>query len=208
MRILRKTSKLLAMALCGLWINVVGTAQSPGLSVSPPNPTLSVGQTQQFTASGTVTATGISAGGEYTCVGLSNGTAQCTGRNQFGQHADGTLNNSSVLVPNSLANVARVVAGDEFGCALLQDATVSCWGLGESGQRGDGTFITFSPNPAVVAGLTGVAAVASGYSHACALLSDGSMRCWGGNTNGELGNGTTSPSAVPVAVNGIANAVA
>ena len=59
---------------------------------------------------GTVTATGISAGGEYTCLGLSNGTAQCTGRNQFGQHADGTLNNSSVLVPNSLANVARVVA--------------------------------------------------------------------------------------------------
>ena len=61
------------------------------VDVTPANPTISVGQTQQFTANGAVAPTGVSAGGEYTCVRLPDGTAQCTGRNQFGQLGNGTL---------------------------------------------------------------------------------------------------------------------
>ena len=207
-------SRLLASGVCVLWLGLAGHAQTSTLVVTPTDPTLSVGGIQQFTASGAVTATVVSAGGEYTCVGLSDGTVRCAGRNQYGQHANGTFDNSSVLVASSLTNVTRVVAGDEFTCALLGDGTVKCWALGESGQHGDGTFTQYSAVPVAVSGLSGATALTAGYDHACALLSDGSLRCWGGNIHGQLGNGTTADpttgppgSAVIVAVTGIASAV-
>jgi len=206
--------KLVASCVVALWLTLVGQ-RADAVTVAPADPTIGVGQTQQFTASGARAPTAaVSAGGQYTCVLLPDGTAQCVGRNQFGQLGNGTLNDSSVLVAvNGLTTATRVAAGDEFACALLGDGTVRCWGLGESGQRGDGTFGTFAPSPVAVSGLTGAVAVASGYGHACALLGDGTMRCWGENVEGQLGNGTTANpstgppgSSVPVAVSGIAGA--
>src|SRR6202035_1752865 len=128
----------------------------------------------------------------------------------FGQLADGTLDNSSVLVVSDLTAVTSVAAGDEFGCALLGDGTARCWGLGESGQRGDGTLTQMSTVPVAVSGLASAAAVTAGYDHACALLADGTMRCWGANTYGQLGDPSTPPpgSSVAVAVNGITGATA
>jgi alpha-tubulin suppressor-like RCC1 family protein len=183
------------------------------MSITPADPTVSVGQTQQFTASGFVTPTGVGAGGEYTCVRLPDGTVQCTGRNQFGQHGNGTLNDSSALEPVSgITTATRVAAGDEYACALLADGTARCWGLGESGQHGNGTFGTFTPGnvPVAVSGLTGAITLATGYGHACALLPDATMRCWGENREGQLGNGTTADPGTPqaVAVNGISGATA
>ena len=92
----------------------------------------------------------------------------------------------------------------------MADGTAKCWGLGESGQRGDGTFDTFALEPVAVSGLTGAVALAAGYGHACALLADATMRCWGGNGEGELGNGTTATPGTPqpVAVSGISGATA
>jgi alpha-tubulin suppressor-like RCC1 family protein len=181
------------------------------MSVTPADPTLSAGQTLQFTASGALAPTGVSAGGEYTCVRLPDGTAQCVGRNQFGQHGNGTVNDSSVLDPvNSITSATRVSAGDEYACALLADGTARCWGLGESGQRGDGSFGTFALDPVAVDGLTGAVSLATGYGHTCALLADATMRCWGENREGQLGNGTTADpgTAHPVAVSGISGATA
>ena len=166
---------VLGAALVGL--SLAGQA-APDMAIAPSNPTIAIGQTQPFTAGGTVTAAGVSAGGEYTCLRLPDGTAQCAGRNQFGQLANGTFDNSSVLVPISgMTTATSVVAGDEFGCAVLAGGTVNCWGLGESGQRGDGTTNTFSAGPVPVSGITTAVAVAAGYSHACALLANGAMRC-------------------------------
>ena len=142
------TSKHFIWALCVLWLGLQGrqAAQAPAMSVTPADATIFVGQTQQFTASGAVTPTVVSAGGEYTCVRLPDGTAQCTGRNQFGQLGNGTTDNSSVLgAVSNLSTATHVSAGDEFGCALLADGTARCWGLGEKGQRGDGTYTTISP---------------------------------------------------------------
>jgi alpha-tubulin suppressor-like RCC1 family protein len=181
------------------------------MRITPADPAISVGQTQQFTASGAITAAGVSAGGEYTCVRLPNGTAQCAGRNQFGQLADGTWTNSSVLVRVSgLTTATRVAAGDEFGCAILADGTARCWGLGENGQRGDGTFDQIALVPVAVSGLTNAVSVTAGYDHACALLADGTMRCWGSNLDGQLGNPSTGQvkSSVPVTVTGITGAAA
>ena len=213
MRRIHRTSKLFVAVLCVLWLSLAGrqAAQTAALSVTPSNPTITVGQTQQFTANGAAAPTGVSAGGEYTCVRLPGGTAQCVGRNQFGQHGNGTVNDSSVLDPvNNLTTATQVIAGDEFACALLGDGTAKCWGLGESGQRGDGTFDTFALEPVAVSGLTGAVALAAGYGHACALLGNGTIRCWGGNGEGELGNGTTASPGTPepVAVSNITGATA
>src|SRR5947208_12627530 len=112
-------------------------AAQPALSITPANPTVSVGRSQLFTTNEPLDAASVSPGGEYTCIGRADGTAQCTGRNQFGQLGDGDVTDVALLVPvNGLTTVARMIAGDEFTCALLADGTATCWGLGEKGQRG------------------------------------------------------------------------
>ena len=83
-----------------------------------------------------------------------------------------------------------------------------CWGDNSAGQIGDGTT-----NPALtpiqVSGLTsGVTSVAAGNVHSCALTSAGAVKCWGTNTNGQLGDGTQTNRLTPVAVSGLASGVA
>jgi alpha-tubulin suppressor-like RCC1 family protein len=185
-------------------------AQTQAMTIAPADPAIFVGQTQPFSANRPAVAA-VAAGGEYSCATLPDGSGQCTGRNQFGQHGDGGYANSAVLDPISgLTTAARVVAGDEFACALMQDGSVKCWGLGESGQRGDGSFTTFGFTPGDVTGLTGASQVAAGYGHACALIVDGSIRCWGENREGQLGNGATADPGVaePVTVTGVTGALA
>src|SRR5213596_3433670 len=195
-----------------------GEVAAQGITVTPANPTISVGQTQQFTASGTVVPTAVAAGGLHTCMRLPDGTVQCWGRNNFGQlgNGDGSLTSSSVPVAvRGLTTATRVVTGDAHTCALLGDGTVQCWGVGDSGQRGDGTFNNISTVPVAVVGLTNAVAVAARGYHSCALLGDGTVRCWGRNVDGQLGDGTvadpaTGPpgSSTPVQVSGITGAAA
>src|SRR5437773_3237199 len=206
-----------------------GEVAAQGITVTPANPTISVGQTQQFTASGTVVPTAVAAGGLHTCMRLPDGTVQCWGRNNFGQlgNGDGSLTSSSVPVAvRGLTTATRVVTGDAHTCALLGDGTVQCWGVGDSGQRGDGTFNNISSVPVAVVGMDGaghltnaVAVAARGY-HSCALLGDGTVWCWGRNQDGQLGNGIPLPAppatqcpsswcaATPVRASGITGAAA
>src|SRR3989454_197630 len=197
-----------------------GEVAAQGITVTPANPTISVGQTQQFTASGARTPTAVSAGAFFSCVRLSDGTAECTGRNQFGQlgNGDGTFTSSSVPVAVSgLTAATRVATGGEHACALLGDSTVRCWGAGDSGQRGDGTFNNSSTVPVAVGGLTGAVTVVTGGYHTCALLGEGTMWCWGRNADGQLGDGTAGTqcaqttglcSSTPVRAGGITNPAA
>jgi alpha-tubulin suppressor-like RCC1 family protein len=212
MKPLGRELSLFGVALFGVWISLVGHVTPASiLDVTPVAPAIFVGQTQQFTANGVFAPTGVSAGGEYTCVRLPDGTGQCTGRNQFGQLGNGTfyINASTLVEVSGLAAATRIAAGDEFGCALLQDGTARCWGLGEYGQRGDGSFERISTVPVEVIGITNAVDIKSGYSHACVLLEDGTIRCWGANRYGQLGDPSTQAgSAVPVVVTGISDAAA
>jgi alpha-tubulin suppressor-like RCC1 family protein len=148
----------------------------------------------------------LTTGGGHACALLSSGGVRCWGVNVNGMLGDGTTTSrpTPVSVVGLASGVAAVVAGESFTCALTTGGGVKCWGLNESGQLGDGTT-TQRLVPTTVVGLTaGVVALSAGWNHACALTGAGALKCWGANTYGQLGDGTTTNRLTPVTVSALA----
>lgn len=158
-----------------------------------------------------MTATAVSAGYMASCAILDTAQVRCWGWNDHGQLGDGTTDRSSEPVTVfGISNAKAVSVGDNYACALLGDGSLQCWGDNQSGQLGNGT-IESSLLPVTVSGITGVVAVSTSESYltsTCAVLTDGSAWCWGDNARGQLGDGTTTQSLVPIQVPGISGAVA
>ncbi len=154
-------------------------------------------------------ATAVAGGGFFSMAGLSDGTVEAWGENNEGQLGNGSTTNSSVPVDvTGLTGVTAIAAGGFFGMALRADGTVWSWGENTYGELGNGTF-TSSSVPVEVTGLTGVTAIAGGGDDfGLALESNGTVWAWGNNGDGELGNGSTTNSSVPVQVTGIGAVVA
>lgn len=103
--------------------------------------------------------------------------------------------------PVAAVNVVDLSVGKNHSCALTSAGGVKCWGFNVNGPLGDGNSSGYSSTPVDVVGLgSGVAAITTGIIHSCALTNAGAVFCWGGNGSGQLGDGTTSNSPVPVAV--------
>lgn len=109
------------------------------------------------------------------------------------------------------ANFKSVAVGFNLGCGLTPESGVKCWnGFGfrdeNEGQLGNGTFKD-SPKAVKVSGLDkGVKSLAIGSDFACALLENGTVKCWGSNSKGKLGNHSFVNSNVPVEVKDVINA--
>jgi alpha-tubulin suppressor-like RCC1 family protein len=152
----------------------------------------------------------VVAGDGHTCALTSAGAVKCWGWNVYDQLGNGSRTGSNVPVDVSglSGGVVAIAAGDGHTCALTSAGAVRCWGLdcqGQLGRGGDG----YSLVPADVTGLPGcVTAVAAGGAHTCALTDAGAVVCWGSNDSGELGNGATVDSNVPVPVSGLAGVTA
>jgi alpha-tubulin suppressor-like RCC1 family protein len=155
------------------------------------------------------TAVAISAGGLHTCAILDNGSVLCWGDGANGQLGYGNANNlgdtqqpgvSGQVVDLGPGRTAKAItAGDDHTCAILDDGSVECWGDGANGELGYGgtTNVGDSQTPGSVGpadlgpGRT-AAAISAGGTHTCALLDNGSVRCWGSDTYGQLGYCSTS----------------
>jgi|GEM_PF-3889605 len=156
----------------------------------------------------------IVTGYAHTCALLTNGSLYCWGYNIYGQlgstvnSGSGTPNNVPLPVFTLSSGVKQVVAGISHTCALLDSGEVKCWGSNQYGQLGNliNSGTTLANNvPITVTGLaTGVATIAAGGTHTCALLNTGDIQCWGLNSYGQLGrtvnNGNNNPNPVPASI--------
>ena len=150
-------------------------------------------------------ATQVTAEGSYACAVLTNGSVSCWGYNSFGNLGDGTTTNRYIptQVLGLTSGVSQIIARSYTACALLTSGSVKCWGYNSDGQIGDGTT-TDRYAPKQVTGLTsGVERISVGGFFACALLTAGLVKCWGDNTFGKLGDGSTTDRYTPVDVLGL-----
>lgn len=176
------------------------------------------GRTDQF-APNQVTRTGAlagksitawTAGANHSIALCSDGTLVTWGDNTYGQIGNGTTTGS--LVPVLISNtgvlagktVVGIAAGQYHNLALCSDGTLVAWGYNYYGQLGNGT--TTQSGVPVAVNKSGVLSgklligVSAGVYHSLVLCGDGTVAAWGYNGNGELGNGGTGFSTLPVAV--------
>ena len=148
----------------------------------------------------------IAPANSHTCGLTTSGAAYCWGTNFAGNIGDGTVGRTTApgLVSGGISYTGvQTNYDDNYVCGLTAAGLAHCWGYNANGQLGDGTT-TDRPSPAAVAGNVSFAnLVTKPYGkHRCGLTSAGSAYCWGTNSAGQVGNGTTVNQTSPVAVTG------
>lgn len=169
----------------------------------------------------------ISVGGEDTCALIDGGGVDCWGVNFEGELGDGSSGGRSetpvevegVGGLGTLSGVKAIASGTVHTCALMNSGGVVCWGDNSADELGDGTSsgpqlctgisLPCSRTPVEVKGvggsgtLSGVTGIDAGGEHTCAVTGGGQVVCWGDNSAGGLGDGSTADSSTPVEVKGV-----
>jgi alpha-tubulin suppressor-like RCC1 family protein len=154
-----------------------------------------------------ITFASISVGREHSCGLALTGVAFCWGSNSGGQLGFFTKTFSVDTAGYVFTNQSftRIASGGLHNCGVTTAGTTLCWGFNDQGQLGNNTTTTLYPDT-ISTKLTPVTgftfdSITAGYKHSCALQA-GAAYCWGDNSFGQLGDGTTTRRLVPVAVAG------
>jgi alpha-tubulin suppressor-like RCC1 family protein len=162
--------------------------------------------------SGGLSFASITTGEHHTCGVTTADVAYCWGRNLFGQIGDGTTIDTTmpVQVADGLA-FRSLSAGEDHTCGLATSGLVYCWGRNHAGQLGSDSSpdtcgdsrepCSTRPVP-VSGGLTFAAVSAFSHGHSCGIDTGGEAYCWGYNSDGQLGDGSTEASPIPIPVAG------
>ena len=156
----------------------------------------------------------VGSGRSHSCA-ADNGFVKCWGSNWGGVVTGdgGEAHHFTPVAVSGISNATEVGIGQLTSCAVLSNGTIKCWGEGNSGQLGNGSTLTNPNSPVTVSGINNAISVSIRLMHACALLSTGSIKCWGKAEEGQLGNGSTTGNSsqnnqtIPVDVSGISNAI-
>jgi alpha-tubulin suppressor-like RCC1 family protein len=144
----------------------------------------------------------MSLSGFHTCGVTPGNVAYCWGDNQAGELGDGTTQDiepTPVAVAGGL-RFREVTSGTYHTCGVATGNVAYCWGDNSNFQLGNGGSGADGLTPGAVAGGLRFRQLSAGGDHTCGVTTGNVAYCWGTNTSGELGNGTTSPSQTPVAV--------
>ena len=143
----------------------------------------------------------ITAGSAHTCARRSDGSVWCWGTNVSGSVGDGTDRPRPFPTRSGdIDDATGISAGFGHTCAVHGDGSASCWGDGRNGQLGDGTEYNLRLAPSPVADLTDATSIMAGFWQTCATRASGTPVCWGWNTTGTVGDGSTTERRVPVPV--------
>ena len=153
----------------------------------------------------------LTVGNGFGCALVGSGDVFCWGANSSGQVGSGSESLGPVLQPRQFAGAltaTRVSAGSSHACLLTSTSGVACWGSNFVGQLGIGPSPgnTATPTELTSPDIVNITAVSTGSQHTCAVRGDGTVWCWGDNSVGQLGDGTTAGSSTPVQVAGVADA--
>jgi alpha-tubulin suppressor-like RCC1 family protein len=154
----------------------------------------------------------VSSGEDHSLALKGDGSVLAWGNNTYGQIGDSTT--TARTSPTAITGVnaaSAVAAGDSFSVVLEQDGTISSWGRNNSGQLGNGGAGTDSTSPVSVSSISTATKIAAGFQHALALLADGTLRAWGNNSWGQIGDGYSGSSyhrSSPVEVAGLDDVIA
>ena len=150
-------------------------------------------------------AVALGVGDFHSCVIIKGGNVKCWGYGHFGQLGNAFSTYRSYIpvdVQGLGGEVVEISLGHKHTCALMEGGVVvKCWGWNEFGQIGDGSTNNNRYTPSAVQNLGGEAvALGLGNEHTCALIKGGSVRCWGRNEFGPIGDGSTTSRPTPVDV--------
>lgn len=146
----------------------------------------------------------ISAGAWHACALTATGAVRCWGDNTHRQLGDGTTAQyrlTPVLASGLSSGVQAISTGSDFTCVLI-NANVGCWGGNNSGQLGNGSTTDSPVMIGVAAGYIRAISAGAIGSHVCALGVSGGVLCWGNNSFGQLGDGTTTNRSFATTVSG------
>ena len=191
---------VLVALICALPLRL--TAAAASLDATPP----AAGSTRSPAAAVPLAgwATQVATGTEHTCAVTLSGGVKCWGDNRYGQLGDGTTQGRVIPVDVvGLANDVQAIAAGEPHLRVDHSRRDAALGWNAYGQLGNGTVADRTTPGAVVGLAAGVQVISAGYNFACAMIEPGDIKCWGANSFGQLGDGTTEARLTPTAVVGL-----